>query len=125
MNNNDANNYDTLIIIILTLSCLILINHIKEMNENYRLSDDLVDKYYKEKEDSLLKKYSLKAWNHCSDLMKLILKWSEDENEVVTIENKEFPCGNTMIKCLEMTTKQINNNEDIGQPINLSEFLQK
>ncbi len=45
------------------------------------------------KQKELESEYGKQAWEHCSDLMKLSLKWSPDENEVSTIQDKEFPCG--------------------------------
>jgi hypothetical protein len=88
---------------------IILSFYILHMNENFRLSKELTSKYLKQKKRELLQEYQAKAVEHCSPFLKLSLRWSPDESEVPTIENKPFPCGNTVIKCIKKTMKDLKN----------------
>ncbi len=93
--------------------------------ETFYLSRELVDKYMKIKEKELTKQYSRQAWDHCQKLMRLQLKWSPDEKEVCTIESKEFPCGNTVEKCLIKTMKELREGKRLRPIMNqqIDEYL--
>ena len=81
--------------------------YILRMNEHFRLSKELTSKYLKQKKRELLKEYQAEAVEHCSPLLKLSLRWSPDESEVPTIEEKPFPCGNTVLKCIKKVMKTL------------------
>ena len=97
----------------LLLSLLVLIYVRYHMYEYFRLSKELTQKYLSIREKDLKAKYGTQAWDNCMYLMKLQLRWSPNESEVPTIETKEFPCGNTVEKCLINITEDIKN----GKPI--------
>ncbi len=97
----------------LLLSLLVLIYVRYHMHEYFRLSKELTQKYLAIREKDLKAKYGKQAWDHCMHLMKLQLRWSPNESEVPTIEKKEFPCGNTVEKCLINVTEDIKNGEPI------------
>ncbi len=86
---------------------IILSLYILRMNEHFRLSKELTSKYLKQKKQELLQEYEEQAVEHCSPLLKLSLRWSPDESEVPTIEEKPFPCGNTVLKCIKKTIKKL------------------
>jgi hypothetical protein len=102
-----------IVIILLVFSIIFLILFNKTSVEHFFLSKQLVDKYMIIKQKELEAEYGKQAWEHCSDLMKLSLKWSPDENEVPTIQDKEFPCGNTVSKCLKKTIKDLKDGKKI------------
>ncbi len=83
------------------------------MHEYFRLSKELTQKYLAIREKDLKATYGKQAWDHCMYLTKLQLRWSSNESEVPMIEKKEFPCGNTVEKCLIKVTEDIKN----GKPI--------
>ena len=109
--------------IFLILIILFLLLQIRNTNEHFRLTKDLVDKYFEEKAKSLSSQHETGSWDHCADLMKLALKWSPNESEVPSIENKPFPCGNTVLKCLIKADNKIKAKQPLGAPVNLSSFL--
>ena len=84
---------------------IVLSFYILRMNEHFRLSKELTTKYLKQKKRELIQEYEAQAIEHCSPLLKLSLRWSPDESEVPTIENKPFPCGNTVSKCMKKVMK--------------------
>jgi hypothetical protein len=86
---------------------IVLSFYILRMNEHFRLSKELTSKYLKEKKRELLQEYQAQAVEHCSPLLKLALRWSPDESEVPTIEGKPFPCGNTVLKCINRSMKNL------------------
>ena len=88
--------------------------YILRMNEHFRLSKELTSKYLKQKKRELLQEYQAEAVEHCSPLLKLSLRWSPDESEVQTIEDKPFPCGNTVLKCIKKVMKKLKD----GTPLN-------
>jgi hypothetical protein len=113
-------NYQSVIWILIILFILLQIRNTKE---HFRLTKDLVDKYFEQKSKTLSSQHEEGAWDHCADLMKLALKWSIDENEVPTIETKPFPCGNTVLKCLIKADGKIKAKQPLGAPVNLSIYL--
>ena len=114
-----------IVIILLVLSIICLVLYHKTSIENFFLSKQLVDKYMKIKQKELEPEYGKQAWDHCSDLMKLSIKWSPDEDEVPTIQDKEFPCGNTVSKCLKKTMKALKEGKKIKKITNkqISDYL--
>lgn len=86
---------------------ILLSLYILRMNEHFRLSKELTSKYLKQKKRELLQEYQEQAVEYCSPLLKLSLRWSPDESEVPTIEEKPFPCGNTVVKCIKKTMKNL------------------
>lgn len=87
--------------------------YILRMNEHFRLSKELTSKYLKQKKRELLQEYQAEAVEHCSPLLKLSLRWSPDESEVPTIEEKPFPCGNTVLKCIKKVMKELKEGKQI------------
>ena len=81
--------------------------YILRMNEHFRLSKELTSKYLKQKKRELIQEYQEQAVEHCSPLLKLAIRWSPDESEVPTIEDKPFPCGNTVVKCIKKSMKRL------------------
>lgn len=86
---------------------ILLSLYILRMNEHFRLSKELTSKYLKQKKRELLQEYQAEAVEYCSPLLKLSLRWSPDESEVPTIEEKPFPCGNTVLKCIKKAMKKL------------------
>ena len=93
---------------------ILLSLYILRMNEHFRLSKELTSKYLKQKKRELLQEYQEQAVEYCSPLLKLSLRWSPDESEVPTIEEKPFPCGNTVLKCIKSVMKNLKE----GKPLN-------
>jgi hypothetical protein len=115
-----------IVIILLIFSIICLVLYHKSSIENFFLSKELVNKYMIIKQKELESEYGNQAWEYCSDLMKLSLKWSPDEKEVSTIQDKEFPCGNTVSKCLKKVVNALKNGKKINKKINdkqLSDYL--
>lgn len=94
------------VVILLTL-------YILRTNEHFRLSKELTSRYLKQKKQELLQEYEAQAVEYCSPLLKLSLRWSPDESEVPTIENKPFPCGNTVLKCINKAMNTLKKGKEL------------
>jgi hypothetical protein len=104
---------------VVVLLCL----YILRMNEHFRLSKELTSKYLKQKKQELLQEYQAEAVEYCSPLLKLSLRWSPDESEVLTIEKKPFPCGNTVSKCMKKVMKLLQEGKPLpDMPQNIIEM---
>jgi hypothetical protein len=101
------------IICILFGVIIILSLHLLQVNEHFRLSKEKTQYYFFQKQQELAQEYESQAVEHCSPLLRLSLRWSPDESEVSNIETKEFPCGNTVLKCIYQTIEKLKRGDPI------------
>ncbi len=92
---------------------ILLGGYILQMNEEFRLSKEMTQRYLEIKKKELLKEYQEQAVEYCSPLLKLALRWSPNESEVPTIEEKPFPCGNTVEKCIKRAIQDLKNGKEL------------
>jgi hypothetical protein len=113
------NNFQILLVLIIVF----LVWKLYHSNEEFRLTKELVDKYLPLKQAELMKSHNPEAVGYCSDLTKLALKWSPDEKEVPTIQDKPFPCGNTINKCIIKTEAKLKEGKPLSPKPDLSQYL--
>ncbi len=98
---------------VLAVVVIVLALYIARMQEHFRLSKELTQKYLHQKKQELLQQYEEQAVEHCAPLLKLALRWSPQESEVPTIESKPFPCGNTVMRCIKRSIRTLKEGKEL------------
>jgi hypothetical protein len=106
-------------IILLTYLLILCIKN----KESFYLSKTEVSKYMKEKQNELVPPFSKKAWDYCSIYMEIALKLSPNIKEVPMIQTKEFPCGNSPLKCLQLVQDALDSGKEEEVKIDLNKYL--
>ncbi len=92
---------------VLFIVAILLSLYIFKIQEHFRLSKEKTQTYLKVKKEELEKEYEKQAVEYCLPLLQLALRWAPKESEVATIEDKPFPCGNTVVRCINKAIQEL------------------